>query len=138
GFLRDLIFAGAIDIGIDGLNQVPPDTRAKVSEFMSRFVRGNIMVTTQPMEWRAPRLARHYRLEPLAAEKTIAFLKSREPLLPAEAKLRGEYFCAACEEYVREVLETSDADTTEAKAAREVLSNPLDATVVAELLASGT
>lgn len=135
-FLRDLIYAGAIDLGIDGLNQVPPDTRSKVSDFMSRFVRGNIMVTTQPMEWRAPKLARHYRLEPLVTGKLLAFLQSREPLLPADAKLRGEEFRAACAKYVQEVLEKPETDAAETKAAREVLSNPLDATVAAEQIAA--
>jgi hypothetical protein len=137
-FLRDLIYAGAIDLGIDGLNQVPPDTRAKVSEFMSSFVRGNIMVTTQPMEWRPPRLARHYRLEPLPGDKIRAFLQTREPLLPHYAKLRGDVFRKACDAYVSAVLEVPNPDAPEVKAAREVLSNPLDATVAAELLASGT
>ncbi len=136
-FLRDLVFAGAIDIGIDGLNQVPPDTRAQVSQFMSRFVRGNIMVTTQPMEWRAPQLARRYRLEPLEPDKIGSFLKSREPLLPEDAKLSGEPFQAACDKYVAEVLEAAYADAAELATAREVLSNPLDATVAAEILGGG-
>jgi hypothetical protein len=131
-FLRDLVYAGAMDVCIDGLNQVPPDTRAKVAEFMDRFHRGNLIVTTQPMRWRAPKLARALRLEPLHRDQILTFLQSREPALPASANIRGAEFLTQCEKWVTCVLAAEDGN-----AAVMVLSNPLDATVAAELIAQG-
>jgi hypothetical protein len=32
-FLQSLIFSGALDVCIDGLNEVSPDTRANVTSF---------------------------------------------------------------------------------------------------------
>jgi hypothetical protein len=47
-FLKNLIYSGAIDICIDGLNEVTADTRAKICQFVESYFRGNIIMTTQP------------------------------------------------------------------------------------------
>jgi hypothetical protein len=125
-------FAGALDLCIDGLNQVPPNTRAKIADFMTQFVRGNIFITTQPMSWRAPKMARCLRLQPLTQDKILAFLQSREPMLPSGAKIRGAPFKTRCQEWLPKVLCGTEGD-----AAAMVLSNPMDATVAAECLSSG-
>jgi hypothetical protein len=44
-FLRNLIYNGAIDICIDGLNEVTADTRAKISQFAESYFRGNIIMS---------------------------------------------------------------------------------------------
>jgi hypothetical protein len=133
-FLRDLVYAGALDVCIDGLNQVPPDTRAKVADFMGQFSRGNILVTMQPMDWRPPKRkdTRRIRLEPLGEAQILAFLQSREAALDQNAPVRGDAFRARCAEWVKALQSQADWPQT-----RAVLSNPLDATVAAELIAAG-
>jgi HEAT repeat protein/Uma2 family endonuclease len=47
-FLKNLIYNGAIDICIDGLNEVTADTRAKISQFVENYFRGNINRVAKP------------------------------------------------------------------------------------------
>ena len=77
-FLRNLIYYGAIDICIDGLNEVTADTRAKVSQFVESYFRGNIIMTTQPLDWIPPSTAKKYELQPLEREQIQQFLISRQ------------------------------------------------------------
>ena len=73
-FLRQLVHSGAIDICIDGLNEVSADTRARITDFVEQYFKGNVVLTTQPMEWTPPATARVYRLLPLAREQIETFL----------------------------------------------------------------
>jgi ATP-dependent exoDNAse (exonuclease V) alpha subunit len=68
-FLKNLIYSGAIDICIDGLNEVTADTRAKITQFVESYFRGNIIMTTQPLEWTPPSTAKIYELQPLKPEQ---------------------------------------------------------------------
>ncbi|OKH52190.1 hypothetical protein NIES2130_32545 [Scytonema sp. HK-05] len=101
-FLRNLIYYGAIDICIDGLNEVTADTRAKVSQFAESYFRGNIIMTTQPLDWIPPSTAKKYELQPLEREQIQEFLLYRQQMnltLPYRASLslvrRGKDFSAA-------------------------------------------
>ncbi|NER29284.1 MAG: HEAT repeat domain-containing protein, partial [Symploca sp. SIO1C4] len=47
-FLQSLIDYNTLDICIDGLNEVTPDTRATISSFVERHFQGHIIITTQP------------------------------------------------------------------------------------------
>ncbi|ERT04867.1 AAA domain family protein [Lyngbya aestuarii BL J] len=47
-FLQSLIYHRAIDICIDGLNEVTPDTQAKIIKFVESNFKANIIMTTQP------------------------------------------------------------------------------------------
>ncbi len=76
-FLKNLIYNRALDICIDGLNEVTADTRAKVSQFAESFFGGNIMMTTQPLDWVPPSTAKKYELQPLQREQIERFLLSR-------------------------------------------------------------
>ncbi|MEI2577865.1 HEAT repeat domain-containing protein [Scytonema sp. PRP1] len=85
-FLRNLIYYGAIDICIDGLNEVTADTRAKISQFAESYFRGNIIMTTQPLDWIPPSTAKKYELQPLEREQIQQFLLYRQQqLLPSSS-----------------------------------------------------
>jgi hypothetical protein len=73
GFLKSLVYSGGIDVVIDGLNEVSPDTRARVSTFIEHFFRANVIVGTQPLEWTAPKSARVYALQRLRLNKSRPF-----------------------------------------------------------------
>lgn len=127
-FLRDLIYSGAIDIYIDGLNEVTPDTRAGIKEFVEKNFKGNIILTTQPLEWQPP--GQIYNLQPLNIEQISDFLR-QQPM--ADAATYGQ----ACADYLCRVEAELTAETVpvdEKVALRQSLSNPMDLTVVAQLL----
>jgi hypothetical protein len=56
-----MIFTGSLAVIIDGLNEVSAEARGKILEFFKRNARdGNILVSTQPLEW-GDRTARRYQ-----------------------------------------------------------------------------
>ncbi|QFS45187.1 HEAT repeat domain-containing protein [Nostoc sphaeroides] len=135
-FLKNLIYSGAIDICIDGLNEVTAETRAKICQFVESYFRGNIIMTTQPLEWTPPSTAKTYYLQPLEQQQIQEFLISRQPRLPQDAKIQGADYAQACTIYLTEVLKDQQAKE-ELDAARRILSNPMDLTVVALMLSQG-
>ncbi|MCC5607841.1 HEAT repeat domain-containing protein [Nostoc sp. CHAB 5834] len=135
-FLKNLIYSGAIDICIDGLNEVTAETRAKICQFVESYFRGNIIMTTQPLEWTPPSTAKTYYLHPLERQQIQEFLISRQPRLPQDAKIQGADYAQACTNYLTEVLKDQQAKE-ELDAVRRILSNPMDLTVVALMLSQG-
>lgn len=136
GFLQSIIYSGALDIYIDGLNEVTTDTRARIVQFVERNTHGNILLSTQRIEWTPPKTARLYVLQPLSEDAISEFLVSREPTLGEKSKLRGEAYRQTCARFVKESL-TPEQPEKVRTAMREVLSNPMDLTVVAQMLADG-
>jgi HEAT repeat protein len=136
GFLKNLIYSGAIDICIDGLNEVTAETRAKITQFVESYFRGNIIMTTQPLEWTPPSTAKTYYLQPLEQQQIQEFLISRQPRLPKDAKIQGADYAKASTTYLTEVLKDQQAKE-ELDAVRRILSNPMDLTVVALMLSQG-
>jgi hypothetical protein len=136
-FLDLLIERGALDIAIDGLNEVSVDTRAAIREFVEYHSGVNVILTTQPIEWEPPANAKLYHLLELERRKTIRdFLLSRIADLPADATVKGENFRRACEAFLHEQLD-QQRPATELKAIKDVLSNPMDLTMVAQIIAQG-
>ncbi|MEH2236071.1 MAG: PBS lyase, partial [Nostoc sp.] len=135
-FLKNLIYSGAIDICIDGLNEVTAETRAKICQFVESYFRGNIIMTTQPLEWIPPSTAKTYYLQPLEQQQIQEFLISRQPRLPKDAQVQGADYEKACTKYLTEVLKQQQAKE-ELNAAQRTLSNPMDLTVVALMLSQG-
>jgi hypothetical protein len=135
-FLKNLIYSGAIDICIDGLNEVTADTRAKICQFVESYFRGNIIMTTQPLEWTPPKTAKIYYLQPLTRNQIEQFLLSRTPRLPQDAKLQGGDYEKACETYLGEALNPQQSKE-ELAANLRILSNPMDLTVVSLMMAQG-
>ncbi|MCW5317295.1 PBS lyase [Nostoc sp. KVJ3] len=136
GFLKNLIYSGAIDICIDGLNEVTAETRAKICQFVESYFRGNIIMTTQPLEWTPPSTAKTYYLQPLEQQQIQEFLISRQSRLSKDAKIQGADYAQASTNYLTEVLNNQQAKE-ELDAVRRILSNPMDLTVVALMLSQG-
>ncbi|BAY09491.1 HEAT repeat domain-containing protein [Calothrix sp. NIES-2098] len=135
-FLKNLIYSGALDICIDGLNEVTADTRAKITQFVESYFRGNIIMTTQPLEWTPPSTAKIYKLQPLEQSQIQQFLISRQPRLPKEAKIQGKDYEQACADYLTQTL-NNQPSAEELAAVNRILSNPMDLTVVALMLSQG-
>ena len=135
-FLKNLIYSGAIDICIDGLNEVTADTRAQIKQFVESYFRGNIIITTQPLEWEPPSTAKTYYLQPLQQSQIQQFLYSREPHLPHDAKIQGTDYEKVCDRYLDKSLNTPQTPE-ELTAVKRILSNPMDLTLVALMLSQG-
>nr|VFK27288.1 MAG: hypothetical protein BECKMB1821G_GA0114241_102640 [Candidatus Kentron sp. MB]VFK31104.1 MAG: hypothetical protein BECKMB1821I_GA0114274_102040 [Candidatus Kentron sp. MB]VFK75522.1 MAG: hypothetical protein BECKMB1821H_GA0114242_102439 [Candidatus Kentron sp. MB] len=136
GYLQTLIFAGTLNVIIDGLNEVSAETRARIVQFAESFFKGNLLMATQPMIWQPPPLARVYELQPLGKAQIEAFLLSRSTVLSEDAAYQGNAYRQRCDQYLAEALQEDTFG--EARAAiRHILSNPMDLTVVAHMLANG-
>ncbi|NEQ68024.1 MAG: HEAT repeat domain-containing protein [Symploca sp. SIO2D2] len=135
-FLKNLIYNGAIDICIDGFNQINADTRAKITHFVERYVRGNIIIATQPLEWRPPATAKTYYLQPLTDNQIKEFLLSRQRRLPQNAKVQGKNYENSCINYLTKSLNPQQLKE-ELEAVRCTLSNPMDLDLVSLMLAQG-
>src|SRR5579859_4246715 len=136
-FLRMLIHAGGLDICIDGLNEVSADARAAVTSFAQAATKANVLISTQPIRWNRPAGARLLRLQPLRPEQRRTFLESREPALPPGSALRGEQFTARVHALLQEMESTTPTLIEERLARERALSNPMDLTTIAVILANG-
>ena len=135
-FLRALLTKGALDLCIDGLNEVTADCRARISQCLERHPRMNIIVATQPLHWTAPATVRLYVLQPLTRDQIERFLLTREHALAPGAAVRGEKYRQACGEFLRRALDP-ERPKHELKAAKRVLSNPMDLMIAAQAVARG-
>ncbi|WP_364415678.1 hypothetical protein, partial [Moorena sp. SIO3H5] len=135
-FLQSLINYNTLDICIDGLNEVSPDTRATINTFVEHHVQGHIILTTQPLEWTPPATAKTYVLQPLKRQQIAEFLTSRQGILPDDAPVSGVAYEQACDDYLASQLHQTQSKQ-ELAAVRRFLSNPMDLTLVAQLLAQG-
>ena len=129
-FLKSLIYSGALDVYIDGLNEAPPEVRAHISQFAEDFSKGNLLLTSQPMKWDAPALAKTLELQPLDEPSIAAFLLSRR--LPNNARLDSDSYMRAVNNFL-----IASRDEELAQRTRTILSNPLDLAIVSEMLARG-
>lgn len=138
-FLRSLIYSGAIDICIDGLNEVTPDTRAMITNFVGRYFKGNIIMTTQPLEqtqWHPPSTARIGILKPLEKDQIEQFLISRQRVLPPDASIKGADYKQTVKDYLT-TINFQQHSKEEQKAVYRMISNPMELTIVALMLARG-
>lgn len=131
-YLRTLIHLGAVDVLVDGLNEAKPETRSRIVQFVEESFRGNFIITTQPMDWERPRTARILTLQPLRADQIEGFLVQQWPAIARSATLDEDAYGQAVKTYVAALVADSD-DTIGLR----VLSNPMEASIVAELLARG-
>jgi HEAT repeat protein len=131
-FLQSLIYSGAIDIYIDGLNEVSADTRAKIAAFVESHFRGNILITTQPLEWNPPATAKTYVLQPLQPHQIEAYLLTRQPA--PTAKRQGTDYQQACRHFSQAIAAATFAPE-ERQAIHSILSNPMELTLAAWILA---
>lgn len=133
-FLRKLIYCGAIDIVIDGVNEVSPEVRVEISKFIEEHFNGQFILATQPMEWPTkPKSAEVWKLLPLDYTQIKDFLILQQYALEKTATFQGEQYIAKCEEFLGRV----SSERKLSPVMEKVLSNPMDLTVVASLIADG-
>jgi HEAT repeat protein len=136
-FLQSLIYSGAIDICIDGLNEVSADTRGKITQFVESYFLGNILIITQPLEWTPPATAKTYRLHPLNPNQIENYLISRQPLLPPNSSVQGMTYEERCQAFLNKILNNS-LTSEEIKSVQSILSNPMELTLVAWAISANT
>ena len=131
-FLLSVIHEGGLAVVIDGLNGVSPATRAHVSAFVSGAPRPpHVLIATQPIDWKPAIGARTFSLQPLSRDQISAFLLTKKPLAQAGDKT----FVQRCEAFLQEAF-SSALSTEERASADRVLSNPMDLTFVAQVIAA--
>ncbi len=135
-FLQGLIYSGAIDICIDGLNEVSADTRAKITQFVESNFRGNILITTQPQEWNPPTTAKVYCLLPLDTQQIERYLVSRQPFLPPNLPIQSKAYEQQCQNFLNHMA-SARLSVRERKASQAILSNPMELTLAAWTIAAG-
>jgi HEAT repeat protein len=136
-FLRNLIFSGAIDICIDGLNEVSAETRANLTQFVESYFRGNFLIATQPIQWEPPAKAATYVLQPLRREHMEEYFISRYRILPEEdVAVSAEDYNQAWKNYVSHALD-EDQPKEMLDSIQRTLSNPMDLDIVAQMIAYG-
>jgi hypothetical protein len=138
-FLESLIYSGAVDICIDGLNEASADTRAKITQFVERYFKGNILMTMQPLgqTWKPPANAKIFIMQPLQPNQIAAYLLSRQPFLPKTASVQGAAYEQACHTFLANSWGASaQLSIAEQEKAQIVLSNPLELSLAALLIAN--
>ena len=134
-FLQSLVFAGAIDVIIDGLNEVSPTTHARIVEFADIHFSGNILISTQPMEWTPPPNFQTLEMKPLTNTQVLEFILTRTKSMPEDASVSGTDYVNFCRQYIEQALMDTEPDSGEA--VQSALSNPMDLTVIADILSRG-
>ncbi len=137
GFIRSLLHVNALDVVIDGLNEVDAQTRHGIVSFVEDQPRANIIIATQPIAWTPPRagVTRRYELMPLDADQIEQFLISRRPRVAEDATDELDY-PARCREFIADAIGPA-VDHQSRRRALVTLSNPMDLTLAAELIALG-
>jgi hypothetical protein len=121
---------------VDGLNEVSVETREKIRDFLEESPKAHILLATQPMRWKRPPKARLLRMLKLTDDRILEFLKSRYASFDPRPSMTQQIYSSTCKAYLDDVL--GDAQPEEDRsAARLVLSNPMDLTTAAQMLASG-
>lgn len=131
--VSSLIYRGGLDICIDGLNEVSQETRSKVERFLGQNKHTNVLVTTQPISWRRlPASVAVWSLQPLTETQVGGFLLQQERSID---EVRPDY-AARVSAYLGGVLQDGQSSDERERTLR-VLSNPMDLSVVARMVARG-
>jgi HEAT repeat protein len=136
-FLRHLIYSGALDICIDGLNEVRAEVRANITAFVESYFKGNIVMTTQPLLWEPPATAKTYVLQPLQRNQIEQFLLVSQgygsDTQAPEGKEAVKKYTQKCAAFLEQVLDDNQSPE-ELAVAQRILSNPMDLSVVGQLI----
>ena len=136
GFVRSLVHTRALTVIVDGLNEVAADTREKVGAFARDMSKGDVIVATQPIEWRPPPNSRTVQILPLDRKEATAFIESRPVGADLNQPCHGPAYKAAVQKFVSLALDEAPSEL-ERETAELMLSNPFDLAFAAELLARG-
>lgn len=127
--IRTLVYNGALRVFIDGYNEVDVATQERISEFLAANPQANILVSSQ-IPLRGLKTLPAYYLEPLDNDQVREFLTSRVAILEGDLAVTGDDYVALAGAFLDQ---NKDADG----ALWLALSNPMDLTTVALLLAAG-
>jgi HEAT repeat protein len=136
GFVRSLVHTRALMVIVDGLNEVSADTREKIGAFARDMSKGDVVVATQPIEWRPPPNSRIVELLPLNRGEATVFIESRPVGTDPTQSCHGPAYKAAVGTFVSRALDEAPSEL-ERETAALMLSNPFDLAFAAELLARG-
>lgn len=131
GFVDSLLYGGAIELFLDGLNEATPATVAEIASFCSRARHARVYLTSQPMRWAYPAKARVWRLLPLAPAQLQDFLLSQWEVVQRSDLAKEEYQARVAALLSERPFEQRDVRE------QEVLRNRYDLAFVAYLLARG-
>lgn len=135
-FLKDLVRAGAIDVCIDGLDALSAKHRAQVVRFLTHSMKGNVLITTRATEWTPSEVFVVYEIQPVAYERVEEVLKSCYRILPENVPVAYPEYVATCKAYLERFTE-SNVPLDVLAAIRQALSNPMNLSLIALLLAYG-
>ena len=133
--LHSLIYAGRLEVYIDGYNEVNPETQEEIASFTAAFSKARILITSQ-IPIRGVSRIETLELLPLRRDEIREFLTSREPILPHACAIRGEDYRGLANLYLEDLWKNLQTDS-ETKAIEQILSNPMDLTTAAIVLGNG-
>ena len=136
-YLRTLIQAGALDILLDGLNEAPPDTRARLTQFFQDSFRGYFVLTTQPLAGELSMRVRVWELQALAPDALEAFLLKQWPGVKSMARLAEADYQTKLRRLLAELRQQAGLGDEVAAERLRMLCNPMECVFAAELLAQG-
>ena len=129
-FIEKLIFLGAMNVVIDGLNEVNPDTRAEIRKFAEKFQKSNLILSTQPITWKPPTSCRSVTVKPFDEQQTSSFLQ-------ALYYLKENHNCISYSRYLKLVgkfVERNfDHTLQQALPPFQIFANPMDLTTISRI-----
>ncbi len=135
-FLNTIIWSGGLSVIVDGLNEVTVETRETIQRFLRDFSRAHVILASQPLLWKRPPKARIFLMLPLSEDRILKFLESRYRIVEAPRVKSEIDYESSCREYLHDVLSPLQSEEDRSNALF-VLSNPMDLTTAALILASG-
>ena len=136
GFVRSMVYAGALVVIVDGLNEVSADTREKINSFAKDMSKGDVLIGTQPIEWKPPASFSILDLLPFDRQQSENFLRSRPVGSDEKQRCHGAAYTKAVAKFLRLALDKARTED-DRRAAQLMLSNPFDLALAADLLAQG-
>jgi hypothetical protein len=94
-------------------------------------------MSTQPLEWVPPSTAKIYVMHPLRSDLE-GYLRSRQPFLSKTYPIQGDAYDQACRTFLNQTLgDQTTLSAEELRVAQTILSNPMELTLAAAMIASG-
>ena len=144
-FLENLINKNTLKICVDGMNEATNNTCTKIIQFIKVHSRCHILLTTQHIDWNPPSSTKIYIIQRLKPEQILDFLFSRPFVQSVKNSIDKSKYKEACKEYVSKVFDSHKLLETEQeiikeleqKIINELLSNPADLSIIAQIIAHG-
>jgi hypothetical protein len=132
-FLNSLIYNSAIDIYIDGINEVSPETRATINAFINKYRTTNCFLTTQPIDWNIPKHVKVFDLMPLPEDKIRDYLNSRYSIYEPKDSVSISEYNKWIDNYLNKTIGNT-IPKIEREGNIKILSNPFDLRIVGYLI----